>query len=387
MLVITRGFRRRAAHRLPEPAEALRPPHRAARAALRARGRGRRARRRATARSCGRSTTRRCARDLQRGACRRASRACAIVLMHGYRYPAARAGAGRARARDRLHAGLRVARGEPADEAGRRAATRRWSTPTCRRSCAATSTRSPRELPRRAPAVHAVERRPDRRAAASRARTRSCRPGRRHRRHGRGLRGSPGFDRVIGFDMGGTSTDVSHYAGEFERAFDTEVAGVRMRAPMMTHPHRGRRRRLDLQLRRRALARRPANRAGANPGPACYRRGGPLTVTDCQRDARQDPARASSRACSARAATSRSTPTSCARSSPRSPPRSSAATGSARTPEAVAEGFLDIAVENMANAIKHISVAARLRRHRVHAVLLRRRRRASTPAWSPTRSA
>jgi 5-oxoprolinase (ATP-hydrolysing) len=59
------------------------------------------------------------------------------------------------------------------------------------------------------------------------------RPGRRHRRHG-AHGGAAGFDKVIGFDMGGTSTDVAHYAGEFERAFETQVAGVRMRAPMMS---------------------------------------------------------------------------------------------------------------------------------------------------------
>ncbi len=88
-----------------------------------------------------------------------------------------------------------------------------------------------------------------------------------------------GFDKVIGFDMGGTSTDVAHSAGEFERAFDTEVAGVRIRAPMMRihtvaagggsilHADPGR-------------FRVGPDSAGANPGPACYRRGGPLTVTD-----------------------------------------------------------------------------------------------------------
>jgi 5-oxoprolinase (ATP-hydrolysing) len=88
-----------------------------------------------------------------------------------------------------------------------------------------------------------------------------------------------GFPRVIGFDMGGTSTDVAHSAGEFERAFDTEVAGVRMRAPMMRihtvaagggsilHADPGR-------------FRVGPDSAGADPGPACYRRGGPLTVTD-----------------------------------------------------------------------------------------------------------
>ncbi|HEX3633325.1 MAG TPA: hydantoinase/oxoprolinase family protein, partial [Casimicrobiaceae bacterium] len=89
-----------------------------------------------------------------------------------------------------------------------------------------------------------------------------------------------GFDRIIGFDMGGTSTDVTHYAGEYERAFVTEVAGVRLRAPMMrihtvaagggsVCTFDGARFRVGPQS------------AGANPGPACYRRGGPLTVTDC----------------------------------------------------------------------------------------------------------
>ena len=89
-----------------------------------------------------------------------------------------------------------------------------------------------------------------------------------------------GFDRIIGFDMGGTSTDVTHYAGEYEREFITEVAGVRLRAPMMKiHTvaagggsicsFDGSRFRVGPQS------------AGANPGPASYRRGGPLTVTDC----------------------------------------------------------------------------------------------------------
>src|SRR3954453_16302055 len=88
-----------------------------------------------------------------------------------------------------------------------------------------------------------------------------------------------GFELIIGFDMGGTSTDVSHYAGSFEREFETRVAGVRMRAPMMSiHtvaagggsilPFDGARYRVG------------PDSAGANPGPACYRRGGPLTVTD-----------------------------------------------------------------------------------------------------------
>jgi len=89
-----------------------------------------------------------------------------------------------------------------------------------------------------------------------------------------------GFDKVIGFDMGGTSTDVSHFAGGFERAYETVVAGVRVRAPML-HIHTvaaggGSICRFDS-----ARLRVGPESAGAIPGPACYRRGGPLTITDC----------------------------------------------------------------------------------------------------------
>ena len=89
-----------------------------------------------------------------------------------------------------------------------------------------------------------------------------------------------GFDRLIGFDMGGTSTDVSHYAGVFERSFETEVAGVRMRAPMMdihTVAAGGG----SICTFRDGRFQVGPESAGADPGPACYRRGGPLTVTDC----------------------------------------------------------------------------------------------------------
>ena len=90
---------------------------------------------------------------------------------------------------------------------------------------------------------------------------------------------SAGFRRVIGFDMGGTSTDVAHFDGEFERAFETEVAGVRMRAPMMKiHTvAAGGGSILTFDGARFRVG--PAS-AGADPGPACYRRGGPLAVTD-----------------------------------------------------------------------------------------------------------
>src|SRR6185437_36933 len=89
-----------------------------------------------------------------------------------------------------------------------------------------------------------------------------------------------GFRKVIGFDMGGTSTDVSHYAGALEREFETQVAGVRMRAPMMSiHTiAAGGGSILGFDGQRQRVG---PDSAGANPGPACYRRGGPLTVTDC----------------------------------------------------------------------------------------------------------
>lgn len=159
-----------------------------------------------------------------------------------------------------------------------------------------------------------------------------------------------GFEKVIGFDMGGTSTDVAHYDGEYERAFDTEVAGVRVRAPMMRihtvaagggsvlHYEAGR-------------FRAGPDSAGANPGPAAYRRGGPLAVTDANvmlgklqpdffpaifgpgqdRPLDVETVRAKFAALADQI-------------------------GDGRSPEAVAEGFVTIAVENMANAIKKISV-------------------------------
>ncbi len=163
-----------------------------------------------------------------------------------------------------------------------------------------------------------------------------------------------GFERVISFDMGGTSTDVAHWAGEYERAFDTEVAGVHLRVPM-------------LQIHTVAagggsVCRYEDNRlqvgpqsAGADPGPACYRRGGPLTVTDCNlllgrlqadffsaifgvgRDQSLDEE-------AVRASFAALTEDICAQ------------TGIMRTAEDIAAGFLRIAVENMTNAIKKISL-------------------------------
>ncbi len=99
-----------------------------------------------------------------------------------------------------------------------------------------------------------------------------------------------GFDRVIGFDMGGTSTDVSHFAGEFERQYETQVAGVRLRAPMLSiHTvAAGGGSVLHFDDGRYQVG---PDSAGAAPGPACYGHGGPLTVTDANCLARPGPAR------------------------------------------------------------------------------------------------
>jgi 5-oxoprolinase (ATP-hydrolysing) len=158
-----------------------------------------------------------------------------------------------------------------------------------------------------------------------------------------------GIDRLIGFDMGGTSTDVSHYDGEYERAFETEVAGVRMRAPMMlihTVAAGGG----SILHFDGARFRVGPDSAGANPGPACYRRGGPLAVTDANVEVgkllpeffpkifgpHQDQpldVEAVRKAFGELAQNVKD-----------------------KKPEEIADGFIRIAVENMANAIKKISV-------------------------------
>jgi 5-oxoprolinase (ATP-hydrolysing) len=159
-----------------------------------------------------------------------------------------------------------------------------------------------------------------------------------------------GFERLIGFDMGGTSTDVSHFAGDYERTFETEVAGVRMRAPMMLIHTVAAGGGSILHFDGARLRVGPDS-AGADPGPKCYRRDGPLTVTDANvmvgklipdffpkifgstRDQPLD-AVAVQKAFTALAAE----------------------VGGGRTSEEIADGFIRIAVENMANAIKKISV-------------------------------
>jgi 5-oxoprolinase (ATP-hydrolysing) len=163
-----------------------------------------------------------------------------------------------------------------------------------------------------------------------------------------------GFDRVIGFDMGGTSTDVSHYAGEFEREFETRVAGVRMRAPMMSiHTvAAGGGSILHFDGSRYRVG---PDSAGADPGPAAYRRGGPLTVTDANvMLGRVQPAYFphvfgpdGDEPLDAEVVRERFTALAA---------EICEATGDPRSPEEVAAGFLEIAVANMANAIKKVSV-------------------------------
>jgi 5-oxoprolinase (ATP-hydrolysing) len=158
-----------------------------------------------------------------------------------------------------------------------------------------------------------------------------------------------GFKHLIGFDMGGTSTDVSHYDGEYERAFETEVAGVRMRAPMMlihTVAAGGG----SILHFDGARFRVGPDSAGANPGPKCYRRGGPLAVTD------------------ANVMVGKLIPDFFPRifGPEQNQPLDAEAVQSGfaalaskvgdKSPEEIADGFIRIAVENMANAIKKISV-------------------------------
>jgi 5-oxoprolinase (ATP-hydrolysing) len=157
-----------------------------------------------------------------------------------------------------------------------------------------------------------------------------------------------GLDHLIGFDMGGTSTDVSHFDGEYERAFETEVAGVRMRAPMMLihSVAAGGGSVLHFDGARFRVG---PDSAGANPGPKCYRRGGPLAVTDANVmvgklmpdffpkifGAEQNQPLDAETVREGFAALAREV---------------------GRAPEEIADGFIKIAVENMANAIKKISV-------------------------------
>ncbi len=163
-----------------------------------------------------------------------------------------------------------------------------------------------------------------------------------------------GLDKIISFDMGGTSTDVAHYAGEYERAFETEIAGVRLRAPMMSIHTVAAGGGSILSFDGSRLRVSPES-AGAHPGPACYRQGGPLTVTDCNvLLGRIQPAFfpqvfGSSGQLPLDAAVVRQKFEELA-------DRIQLAIGSSRSAEQVAQGFRSIAIEKMAGAIKKISI-------------------------------
>lgn len=163
-----------------------------------------------------------------------------------------------------------------------------------------------------------------------------------------------GLNKIITFDMGGTSTDVAHFNGEYERQLETEIAGVRMRSPMMAI-HTVAAGGSSILSFDGARYRVGPDSAGANPGPACYRRGGPLCVTDANvmlgkiqadffpkvfgldGDLPLDEAIVKQKFSELAAEIEEKT-------------------GSKKTPEEVAAGFIQIAVENMANAIKKISL-------------------------------
>ncbi len=164
-----------------------------------------------------------------------------------------------------------------------------------------------------------------------------------------------GYDRIIGFDMGGTSTDVCHYSGEIERQFETHVAGVRLRTPMMAiHTvAAGGGSILHFDGARMRVG---PDSAGAYPGPACYGRGGPLTITDCNVLLGRIRAQSFPRVFGANGDAPIDTAT-VHEQFARLAREISAATRIERTPQQIAEGFINIAVNNMASAIKRISIA------------------------------
>src|SRR3984957_3180956 len=162
--------------------------------------------------------------------------------------------------------------------------------------------------------------------------------------------GQSGFERIIAFDMGGTSTDVTHFAGEFERRVETEVAGVRICAPMM-YIH-------TVAAGGGSICRFDGSRlrvgpesAGANPGPVCYRRNGPLTITDCNVMLGRLPPHFFPKIFGPSA----NLPIDVDLVRQRFEELASEIGDF--SPERLASGFLKIAVENVANAIKKISVA------------------------------
>ena len=163
-----------------------------------------------------------------------------------------------------------------------------------------------------------------------------------------------GFDEIISFDMGGTSTDVAHFNGEYERSFETLVAGVRMRAPMM-RIHTVAAGGGSILHFDGARYRVGPDSAGADPGPASYRRGGPLAVTDANLMVGKIQPQFFPKLFGPNGNESLDAGT-VREKFEQLASDIEAATGHTRTPVEVADGFLKIAIDNMANAIKQISI-------------------------------
>src|SRR6476661_5961094 len=159
-----------------------------------------------------------------------------------------------------------------------------------------------------------------------------------------------GFDKIITFDMGGTSTDVAHFNGEYEREFETEIAGVRLRSPVMAI-HTVAAGGGSIVFFDGARYRVGPESAGANPGPACYRKGGPLTVTDCNVMLGKIQPDFFPKVFGLHGDLPIATDVVKQKFG-----QLAGEIGGERTAEQVAEGFLAIAVEKMANAVKKISL-------------------------------
>lgn len=163
-----------------------------------------------------------------------------------------------------------------------------------------------------------------------------------------------GFHKVIGFDMGGTSTDVSHFAGEYERTYSWEISGIHLRTPMMLIETiaAGGGSILHFDDQRYTVG---PDSAGAFPGPACYRKNGPLTITDCNVQVGKIQADFFPKVFGTAGNQSLDVDI-VQKKFLQLAQKIEKATGQIRTPEEIADGFLQVAVENMANAIKKMTL-------------------------------
>ena len=325
-----------------------------------------------TARWCSRWTRRTCERELQ-AAFDAGLRSVAIVFMHGYRYTAHEQAAARL-AREvgftQVSVSHEVSPLMKLVSRGDTTVVDAYLSPILRRYVDQVAA----EMPGVQAVLHAVLRRPDRCARLPGQGRDPVRPGRRHRRHGAhraARRGIAQGDRL----RHGRHLDRRVALRRRVRARVRDPGGRRAHARADDeHPHGGGRRRLDPGIRRRALSRRAAERR-RQPRPGLLPARRPAGGDRRQRDARQDPAGATSRRCSGRTPTRRSTARSCARKFAALAARDRRAHRPQRTPEEVAEGFIDIAVQHDGQRDQEDLGRARLRRDALHAAVLRRRRR------------